>query len=358
MPGSSVFTERGWTEVRNFYKRIGRYLIVSLMFGISSSIGFIWFYTLPHLRPLQQLYLGRYARALVLSKSPVRVNTTYVLLVRTVTDQRGKEVTLGITDDQADLVRGEDGKPIRIGQRGNAYMFRLKPGIEHKGFYWLETHIENKKMASWFATNVYQDVTLIGLIVPSVICGFVVFLLASITTLGLDFVANRKESEGKSVRGTLALVARDYLRKHKDAKGIGLFVHLIGGDGFPIFSKLRNLLGAEERKYWIRIPQEKETQHVLLLGDSGTGKSQVIHSFLRQIAGRRPAESVIIYDPACEFVKRHFCSNRGDLILNPLDIRSPYWSPSAEIEYSTDRALIAESFFPGRENSSLTSQFF
>src|SRR5579884_385633 len=86
MSRSSVFTERGWTEARNYRKRVWRYLIASAALGLVSSVATTWFYTLPHLRPLQQLYLMRYGRATVLSKLPIRISTTYLLLVRTVVD--------------------------------------------------------------------------------------------------------------------------------------------------------------------------------------------------------------------------------------------------------------------------------
>ncbi|HZS47597.1 MAG TPA: type IV secretion system DNA-binding domain-containing protein, partial [Blastocatellia bacterium] len=125
-----------------------------------------------------------------------------------------------------------------------------------------------------------------------------------------------------------------------------------------MLTKLMRRFGLKEKRYWLRIPRENEFQHTLLLGDSGTGKSQIIHSFLRQIASRRPAEAAIVYDPACEFIKRHYSPERGDIILNPLDLRSPFWSPTLEVEYQTDYKLVSESFFPGKENSSPTAQFF
>ena len=98
----------------------------------------------------------------------------------------------------------------------------------------------------------------------------------------------------------------------------------------------------------------------MLLGDPGTGKSQTIHHFLLQIAARQPAEAVVIYDPACEFVKRHYNHQRGDVILNPLDKRSPYWSPAVELESLPDKKLLAESFLPGKPdaNQASTSGFF
>ena len=75
-------------------------------------------------------------------------------------------------------------------------------------------------------------------------------------------------------------------------------------------------------------------------------------------AARQPAEAAVIYDPACEFVERHYSRKRGDLILNPLDVRFPFWSPSFEIKYATDRKLIAESFFPGRAGETATPTDF
>ncbi len=108
------------------------------------------------------------------------------------------------------------------------------------------------------------------------------------------------------------------------------------------------------------MPRNEETEHVMLLGDPGTGKSQTIHHFLLQIATRQPAEAVVIYDPACEFIKRHFNPSRGDVILNPLDARSPYWSPAGEVRVLTDKKLLAESFLPGKSeaNQASTSGFF
>lgn len=130
--------------------------------------------------------------------------------------------------------------------------------------------------------------------------------------------------------------------------------------GARLIASLRNYFGFEEQATWIRMPRNEETEHVMLLGDPGTGKSQTIHHFLLQIATRQPAEAVVIYDPACEFIKRHFNPSRGDVILNPLDARSPYWSPAGEVRVLTDKKLLAESFLPGKSeaNQASTSGFF
>jgi type IV secretory pathway TraG/TraD family ATPase VirD4 len=126
---------------------------------------------------------------------------------------------------------------------------------------------------------------------------------------------------------------------------------------------LRRLLGLDERSYVLRVPRAEENEGLLLLGDPGTGKSQVIHQLLGQIAMRRPPEAVVCYDPAGEFIEHHFDPS-SDVVLNPLDARSPYWSPTMEVDYdgtstsAPDRHLVAESFFPDREHGATTTQFF
>ena len=127
-----------------------------------------------------------------------------------------------------------------------------------------------------------------------------------------------------------------------------------------LITSFRDYFGFDEVTTWITIPRADETEHIMLLGDPGTGKSQTIHHFLLQIAARQPAEAVVIYDPACEFVKRHYKQERGDVILNPLDKRSPYWSPAVELQSLPDKKLLADSFLPGKPdaNQASTSGFF
>jgi type IV secretory pathway TraG/TraD family ATPase VirD4 len=55
--------------------------------------------------------------------------------------------------------------------------------------------------------------------------------------------------------------------------------------------------------------------------------------------------SAIVYDPACEFVQRFYDKNRGDIILNPLDARCPYWGPSEELRRRAEAKAIAASLY-------------
>src|SRR5438552_10066519 len=126
---------------------------------------------------------------------------------------------------------------------------------------------------------------------------------------------------------------------------------------------LRQLIGMDARSYPLPVPREEEAEGFLLLGDPGTGKTQVIQQFLAQIAERHPPEAVVCYDPAGEFITNYFQPGQ-DVVLNPLDARCPYWSPSLEVDYengsggATDRHFIAESLFPDRDHANTNAQFF
>jgi hypothetical protein len=75
----------------------------------------------------------------------------------------------------------------------------------------------------------------------------------------------------------------------------------------------------------------------------GTFKTQLIMQILRQI--RERGDSAIIYDPACEYLQRFYDSKRGDVVLNPLDERCPYWGPAQEMASNAEADAIAASLY-------------
>jgi hypothetical protein len=101
----------------------------------------------------------------------------------------------------------------------------------------------------------------------------------------------------------------------------------------------------------LRIPRSFESSHLMIMGDSGTGKSVLQRQLLMQIADRK--ETAIVYDPALEYTAQFYQPERGDLILNPLDVRCPFWSPSDEVVHEAEALTVAASLFPDkpRENT-------
>ena len=96
-----------------------------------------------------------------------------------------------------------------------------------------------------------------------------------------------------------------------------------------------------------RIPRRLESSHIMLMGDTGSGKSSAIRQILRQVQER--GETAIVYDPAMDFVGEFYDPERGDLILNPLDARCPYWSLTDELLRDETAATIAAAFLPDKE---------
>ena len=80
-----------------------------------------------------------------------------------------------------------------------------------------------------------------------------------------------------------------------------------------------------------------------IIGDTGAGKTAIMLQILRQIKHR--GDSAIVYDPAREFVKRFYDPKNGDVILNPLDKRCPYWGPAEELRRRSEAKALAVSLF-------------
>jgi Type IV secretion-system coupling protein DNA-binding domain len=94
------------------------------------------------------------------------------------------------------------------------------------------------------------------------------------------------------------------------------------------------------------VPREREQQHILLMGDSGKGKSSAIRQVLHQIAER--GELAVIYDPGGAYAQEFYDPAQGDLLLNPLDARCPFISLADEVEDDAEAMTVAKSLFPDR----------
>ena len=80
----------------------------------------------------------------------------------------------------------------------------------------------------------------------------------------------------------------------------------------------------------LSIKRKHEAQNALIIGDIGAGKSTFQRGVLHQVQAR--GDVAIVHDPHREFVEEFYTPSRGDVILNPLDSRSPFWSPGFEVE--------------------------
>ncbi len=113
------------------------------------------------------------------------------------------------------------------------------------------------------------------------------------------------------------------------------FNNRVGGNGIGIKT--------HDMKSMIRIPERAEAQHLQIIGDTGAGKTAIMLQILRQIKTR--GDSAIVYDPAREFIQRSYDPKNGDVILNPLDKRCPYWGPAEELRRRSEAKALAVSLF-------------
>jgi hypothetical protein len=154
---------------------------------------------------------------------------------------------------------------------------------------------------------------------------------------------------GRRLRGPEMVTTAQFNTKLGRSKG--LTTHL--PDGLALINENQNWADKIFRKSesrWVRIPREREAMHFLIVGDSGHGKSATVRQILSQIWER--GETAIVYDPAIEYLPQFYDPKRGDVILNPLDVRCPYWTPSDEVPHPAEALTLSASLFPdqGREN--------
>ena len=80
-----------------------------------------------------------------------------------------------------------------------------------------------------------------------------------------------------------------------------------------------------------RVSKNVESKHLLLLGGSGSGKTQTIVSLLQDLFKRRPEDKVILFDVKGDYTS-WFCNPDQSVFLSPGDGRTPEWCIGRDIQ--------------------------
>ncbi len=99
----------------------------------------------------------------------------------------------------------------------------------------------------------------------------------------------------------------------------------------------------------IPYPAYTESLHTIITGGSGSGKTVLISNLIEQI--RKNGDRAIIYDKMGTFTKYFYCEDK-DIILNPLDLRTPSWNLFKEVRHLADLNSIADALIPSEKGSS------
>jgi hypothetical protein len=177
-------------------------------------------------------------------------------------------------------------------------------------------------MYRWFHDAIFDRESPLRLFLWNFIEAGVALVVLLVFAVRRDLQRFREMKYGRRLRGPLLLTPDEFNRKEK-GQGIGF--------------------KTTESSHLMRIPKQKEAQHFQVMGDTGVGKSQLIMQMLRQIRERE--DSAIVYDPACEYIQRFYNKERGDVVLNPLDKRCPYWGPAQEMASNAEAEAIATSLY-------------
>ncbi|MGA9508793.1 MAG: type IV secretion system DNA-binding domain-containing protein [Candidatus Sulfotelmatobacter sp.] len=220
--------------------------------------------------------------------------------------------------------------------KGGPLPLVLSPEARRKGFNLLfreqPRSYSNKALHTWIGHWVYAEIPLAQLFKMQLILGLAAFALQLPFSIRKDIRRIKGLRYGRRLKGPVLVNAKD-------------FTEAVSGNGIGIKTN--------DSKLPLRIPRDAENKHFLIVGDTGSGKSSIIRQMLYQVDAR--GDSAIVYDPACEFVKQFYNERRGDIVLNPLDARMPYWNPSKELRRKAEAKALAVSLY---QPEGVTNRFF
>ena len=143
-------------------------------------------------------------------------------------------------------------------------------------------------------------------------------------------------SRQRRIRGAELVTAGELRKRVRSA-------HLRARDRMPGWKELRPY-----RIAGIPYPERTETQHTIVSGTTGSGKTVLISDLVAQIRAR--GERCVIYDKMGSYTAAFFDPGR-DVLMNPLDGRAPRWSPFLEARHPRDFDMMAAALIPQQKDT-------
>ncbi len=278
--------------------------------------------------PLRQYWLPTYLSANLMPELHVPISQYRMMLVV----QRDGVTYLPTEQDvEPGLTKTPDGRQLP---------FVLTEDAQRQGKRLILTPSQrwnNEMVKDRIRDTIYEGQTLTDLARVPLLCGLASLIFGLVVALPKDKQSAHIRKHGRRLRGPEEVTAAEFNRRNQ-SDGIG-FTTL---EPRTFTERLLRRDGTQ-----VAIPCSLEDNHFLFMGDSGSGKSPLIRQTLGQIAER--GETAIVYDPALEYTGQFYSPQRGDVILNPLDQRMPYWSPCDEVLRPSEALTLAASLFQDTE---------
>ncbi len=149
-------------------------------------------------------------------------------------------------------------------------------------------------------------------------------------------ILGRRLDRAQRVRGAEMATARELRRRVQ-----------------PVSARLAEALFPAARRASCRIagipwPRRAETQHTIVSGTTGSGKTVLISDLVARLRAR--GERCILYDKMGSYT-RSFFDPSCDVLMNPLDARAPRWSPFFEARTPWDFDMMAAALIPQQKDT-------
>ncbi len=119
---------------------------------------------------------------------------------------------------------------------------------------------------------------------------------------------------------------------------------VLQGEEFTAFTKkATNKEGLKLDCFYL--PKGAETKHMMILGTTGSGKTNCFNHLLPQIRDRK--QKAVILDTTGDFVARYY-NPLTDIMLNPFDQRSQSWSLWEDCEFPFHYDALAAALIPNK----------
>ena len=259
-----------------------------------------------------RLYLTDYLKSGARGKASATASSKYTLLEGVV--GKGQRLLIG---DEIEEVTAMDGRPgYRLTEEG------VRDGIAR--LTWLTATFNDRGLHRVMGDAVYATLGSWEFYEKPFWASLAFFELALFVVVPKERARRMLYKHGRRLRGPELVTTSEF--NEKLGKSNMLRVQLPDGVAF-IYEEQTwwEKTFHKDLSRWARVPREREAMQFRIVGDSGTGKSAAIRQLLSQVWER--GEAAIVYDPAMEYLPQFYNEARGDVILNPMDARCPFWSP-------------------------------
>lgn len=281
--------------------------------------------------PLQRCYLLAYVESSKTANQP-GATTPVVWLYKTAPGR------------QHVLLTDRDVQAANTGTIG----VRLSPAALRDGWTGVQAGAQERmnsaELEAFLRANIYDGQSSEWIVAKPLLLGLlgVAGLLAVVIAIRRrsNAASRHEERHGRRTKGP-ELVTFDEWNARLQPDGIQLQLHPA-----TLLRQMQDrVLGRRPPSLGIR--RKLESSHIIIMGDSGSGKTSAMRQILRQVAFRQ--EVAVVYDPALEFTPEFYSPERGDIILNPLDVRCPFWDIAEESESDDANSAMAAALFPDKD---------